>query len=146
MLGGLLGGALSDSLFKRTHSTRISRQGLAFTAMVSCTGVSLAAYFTDDATTAVLLISAAAFCAYVGGVTAYATAMTMGGARVAPVFATMNMAGNIGAGIFPFALGLIADATGNWNLAILLFAGLFAGAAACWAFLNPKGPLGEATG
>lgn len=146
MLGGLLGGALSDTLFKRTHSTRISRQGLAFTAMVACTGVSLAAYFTDDATTAVLLISAAAFCAYVGGVTAYATAMTMGGARVAPVFATMNMAGNIGAGIFPFALGLIADATGNWNLAILLFAGLFAGAAACWAFLNPKGPLGEATG
>ena len=144
MLGGLLGGVLSDSLFKRTRSTRISRQGLAVTAMVACTGVSLAAYFAD-ATTAVLLISAAAFCAYVGGVAAYATAMTMGGSRVAPVFATMNMAGNIGAGIFPFALGLIADATGNWNLAILLFAGLFAGAAACWAFLNPKGPLGEET-
>jgi nitrate/nitrite transporter NarK len=90
----------------------------------------------------VLLISIAAFCAYIGGVSAYATAMTMGGARVAPLFATMNMAGNVGAGIFPFALGHIAGATGDWNSAILLFAGLFAGSAICWALLNPKPSVG----
>jgi nitrate/nitrite transporter NarK len=69
--------------------------------------------------------------------------MRMGGSRVAPVFATMNMAGNVGAGVFPFALGKIADTTGNWNLAMLLFAGLFACSAVCWLLLNPKGTVFE---
>jgi len=76
-------------------------------------------------------------------VSAYAVAMAMGGTRVAPVFATMNMAGNVGAGLFPFAVGKIVGATGDWNLTLLLFAGLFAGSAVCWALLNPKGTLFE---
>ena len=53
----------------------------------------------------------------------------------------MNMAGNIGAGVFPFAVGQLAGRTGNWNLTLLLFAGLFAGSAVCWIHLNPKGTL-----
>jgi ACS family D-galactonate transporter-like MFS transporter len=91
----------------------------------------------------VILVSIAGFCAYASGVSAYATAIRMGGKRVAPVFATMNMAGNIGAGVFPFAGCLLVVQTGNWNLTLLLFAGLFAGSAVCWAFLNPKGTLFE---
>ena len=42
--------------------------------MVVCTGVALAAYFAADATTAVLLVSVAAFCGMVGGVSGYAVA------------------------------------------------------------------------
>ena len=61
--------------------------------------------------------------------------------RVATVFATMNMMGNIGAGLFPFAVGWLADATGNWNLALMVFAGLFAASSICWVFLNPRGTL-----
>ncbi len=141
MLGGLLGGLASDWLLRRTGSTRLSRQGLAIASMVVCTGVSLAAYRTADAHTAVVLVSVAAFCGYVGGVTAYAVAIAMGGTRVAPVFATMNMAGNVGAGLFPFAVGYLVTETGNWNLALVLFAALYAGSGACWALLNPKGPL-----
>jgi sugar phosphate permease len=141
MLGALLGGLVSDWLLRRTGSTRLSRQGLACTAMVVCAGVSVAAYRADDAHTAVLLVSVAAFCGYVGGVSAYATAIAMGGTRVAPVFATMNMAGNVGAGLFPFAVGYLVSETGNWNLALALFAVLYAGSGVCWALLNPKGPL-----
>jgi sugar phosphate permease len=141
MLGALLGGLVSDWLLRRTGSTRLSRQGLAFTAMVVCAGVSVAAYRAADAHTAVLLVSVAAFCGYVGGVSAYATAIAMGGTRVAPVFATMNMAGNVGAGLFPFAVGYLVSETGNWNLALALFAVLYAGSGVCWALLNPKGPL-----
>jgi sugar phosphate permease len=141
MLGALLGGLVSDWLLRRTGSTRLSRQGLAFSAMVVCAGVSVAAYRADDAHTAVLLVSVAAFCGYVGGVSAYATAIAMGGSRVAPVFATMNMAGNVGAGLFPFAVGYLVSETGNWNLALALFAVLYAGSGVCWALLNPKGPL-----
>jgi MFS family permease len=141
MVGGLLGGTLSDWMLRRTGNTRLSRQGLACALTTLCACVSLAAYYAETAEGVVLLVSAAALSMYAAGVNGYATAMAMGGKRVAPVFATMNMAGNIGAGVFPFAVGMLVGGTGNWNLTLLLFAGLFAGSAACWAFLNPKGTL-----
>ena len=141
MAGGLIGGVVSDGLLKLTGHQRLSRQGLAFAAMVVCAGVSLSAFWVGDPELAVGLISVAAFCGYVGGVNAYALAIFMGGKRVAPVFATMNMSGNIGASLFPLAVGALVEATGNWDLALLLFAGMYAGSGLCWLFLNPKGPL-----
>lgn len=141
MLGGLFGGVASDRLLKRTGNPRLSRQGLTVMAMLVCFGVALAAYFVADPHVAVLLISVGVFFGYIGGVSAYAMAITMGGRRVAVVFATMNMSGNVGAALFPLAVGWIVEATGNWNLALLLFASLFALDAVCWALLNPKGTL-----
>lgn len=146
MLGGLLGGTASDWLLRRTGNQRLSRQGLAACATGVCALVSLAAFYADNAGVAVALISVAAFCGYASGVSAYATALAMGGTRVAPVFATMNMAGNVGAGLFPFAVGRLAGGTGDWNLTMLLFAGMFAGSAVCWCLLNPKGALFEEAG
>jgi MFS family permease len=141
MLGGLFGGGVSDWLLRRTGNARLSRQGLTVGAMAACFGVALAAYFVSDPHTAVLLISVGAFFSYIGGVSAYAVAITMGGRRVAVVFATMNMSGNVGAALFPLAVGWIVAETGNWNLALLLFASLYAVGAVCWAVLNPKGTL-----
>ena len=143
MLGGLVGGIFSDWLLRRTGNARLSRQGLACAGAAICASVAVGAYFTDGALVAVLLLSVAAFCAYASGVCAYATAITMGGKRVAVVFATMNMCGNIGAGVFPFVVGQVAGSTGNWNLTLLLFGGMYAGASVCWALLNPKGTLFE---
>ena len=141
MFGGLLGGLLSDWLLRRTGSARMARQGMACTAMVICTMVALAAYFVADPRLAVGLLCVGAFCGMAGGVSGYAVAIAYGGKRVATVFATMNMSGNIGAGLFPFAVQLLVLYTGNWNLALLLFASLFALDAVCWAALNPRGTL-----
>lgn len=143
MMGGLLGGFISDGLLRLTGSTRLSRQGVAATGTAICAVVALLAFRADTAETAVALISVAAFWGYASGVSAYATALSMGGTRVAPVFATMNMAGNVGAGLFPFFVGLLVAQTGNWNHLLLLFAGMFAVASACWLVLNPKRPLFE---
>ena len=71
----------------------------------------------------------------------YSVAIAYGGKRVATVFATMNMSGNIGAGIFPFIVGGLVTLTGNWNLALLVFAGMFAASGVCWSFLKPTGTL-----
>lgn len=141
MLGGLVGGVLSDSVLRTTGNPRLSRQGLAFIAMVICTATALGAYFVADPLAAVFLISMGAFCGMAGGVSGYTVAIAFGGKRVATVFATMNMCGNIGAGLFPWIVGRMVHATGNWELALLLFAGLFAVDAVCWALLNPKGTL-----
>jgi MFS family permease len=141
MFGGLLGGLFSDWLLRRTGSSRIARQGMACTAMVICTVVAVAAYFVADPQIAVGLLCVGAFCGMAGGVSGYAVAIAYGGKRVATVFATMNMSGNIGAGLFPFSVQLLVLYTGNWNLALLLFASLFALDAVCWAVLNPRGTL-----
>jgi nitrate/nitrite transporter NarK len=145
MLGGLFGGVASDWLLHRLGNVRLSRQGLAGAGTAVCTVASLAAFDTADATTAVLFVCVAAFCSYSSGATAYAVAIAMGGKRVAPVFATMNMAGNVGAGLFPFAVGQLVGETGDWDRTMLLFAGMFAGSTVCWVFLNPKGTLFEET-
>lgn len=141
--GGLLGGAISDWVLRRTGLEWASRAGLSAGAMVLAAAISFAAYAADSATAVVAMVSVAAFCAYVAGPSAYAVALSMGGTRSTAVFATMNMAGNVGAGFFPFAVGQLVGATGDWNAAVLLFAALFAGTAVCWALLDPAAKLFE---
>lgn len=139
--GGLAGGLVSDWLLRRTGNPRLARQGMTFITLVICTGVVGGAYFVADPELAVLLISVGAFCGMASGVTAYALAIAYGGKRVASVFATMNMSGNLGATMFPALVAWVVTQTGNWNYALLLFVGLYGVAAACWLVLNPKGTL-----
>jgi MFS family permease len=143
MLGGLLGGAASDWLLRVTGNRRLSRQGVAVVGMVLCAGLVVAAYFVREPAAVVALFSLGAFCGTFGGVNGYSVAIDFGGSRVGAVFGTMNACGSVGAGLFPVAIGWAADRYHNWDVAILAFAGLFAGDAVCWAILNPKRPLFE---
>ncbi|HEV3383265.1 MAG TPA: MFS transporter, partial [Gemmata sp.] len=115
--------------------------GLTFVLLAIGTIVSLAAFFSSNPKASVFLMSIAAFCGMAGGVSGYSIAISYGGKRVATVFATMNMSGNIGASFFPIAVGWIVALTGNWNYVLLLFSGMFAMGAVCWIILNPKGTL-----
>jgi MFS family permease len=144
--GGLCGGLVSDWLYRRTGRARLARQGLTFVALVACTVVAAAAYFVADPHLAVLLISVGAFCGMASGVSAYALAMSYGGSRVATVFATMNMSGNLGATVFPVAVTGLVAGTGSWDAALLLFVVLFGLTALCWAVLNPRGTLFDEPG
>jgi MFS family permease len=143
MLGGLVGGATSDFLLSVTKNPRLSRQGLAAAAMAAAASFSLVAYFAESVTLLAFALSAGAFFCYFAGVSGYAVAITYGGKRVATVFATMNMCGNIGAGLFPFLVGWIVKETGDWNNALLLVIAFFAADVAAWLLVNPKGTLFE---
>jgi MFS family permease len=139
--GGLTGGIVSDLLYYRTGNARLARQGFTFLLLLGCTAAAGTAYFVDDARLAVALICMSTFCGMASGVSAYALAITYGGKRVATVFATMNMSGNLGAALFPALVGVIVDKSGNWNHALLIFIFMYGVAALCWIFLNPKGTL-----
>lgn len=143
VLGALSGGFASDKLLSLTGSRRLSRQGIAVAGMTACAALIVCAYFVADRNLAVLVISAGAFCGTFGGVSGYTVAMDLGGRRVATVFSVMNMCGNFGATLFPLAIGWLVERTGNWDLVLFIFAGIFAVDAVCWALLNPKGPLFE---
>jgi MFS family permease len=146
MLGGLAGGFVSDWLLQRTGSPRLSRQGVAVVGMTCCAALAAAAYFVSDTDWAVTLISAGAFCGTFGGVSGYAVAIEFGGRQVATVFSVMNMCGNVGAFLFPVAVGWFVQQTGQWDFVLFLFAGIFVADAVCWALLNPRGTLFEEAG
>lgn len=141
VLGSLTGGFVSDWMLRKTGNSRLSRQGIAVVGMASCAVLIVASSFVADVRGAIALIALGAFCATFGGVSGYTVAIQFGGKQVATVFSVMNMCGNIGAAIFPLTAGWLATRTGNWNLMLLLFAGIMAVDAICWAFLNPQGTL-----
>ena len=139
MLGVICGGYASDWILARTGSKRLARQALASVAMATCAALILLSSLVADVNAAIMLISLGAFVACFGGVAGYTVAIDYGGERVGMVFGAMNMAGGIGAMLFPVTVGWLVSATGTWNAAILLFAALMAIDAVLWALLNPQG-------
>jgi MFS family permease len=141
MLGGLLGGICSDALLRWTGRRRLSRQGVAVAGMLACAALALLASTIQDPYLAVGLISLGAFWGTFGGVSGYSCAIEFGGRRVATVFATMNMCGNIGAALFPLLVTALIAAYADWNLILPLFAFIFFVDAICWALFNPRTTL-----
>jgi MFS family permease len=141
MFGSVAGGLLSDWILSRTGSRRLSRQGLAAGSQAVCAVLIMLAFPVANALLAVLLISLGAFSASLAGPCAYAITIDMGGKQVAPVFSVMNMAGNLGGVVFPVVVSRVISQANNWDLVLLIFAGVHVAAAACWLPFNPDKPI-----
>ncbi len=150
VLAAVLGGGVSDFVYRRTGRLTLARSGLAAASLLICTLLVFSAWFVQDATAATIVISAGAFCAAVAGPCAYASTMDMGGTNVALVFSWMNMIGNFGAGLLPWVVprfrtlidetpSLLSLCGGNsWNAVLILFGAMFLLASACWALLKVR--------
>jgi len=141
VLGSCVGGFLSDFIWVRTGSRRLSRQWLLVGSQLLCALLIVLAYLVTNVSLAALVIAAGAFCAAIGGPCAYTITIDMGGNHVAPVFSTMNMAGNVGAAVFPLLVPPLVNATGSWDLVLFLFAGIYLAAGLCWIPFNPNGTI-----
>ncbi len=141
VIGGLIGGLLSDWVLKRTGSRRAGRQGVAIASLLIGSLFFVAAYFTPEVRAAVLLLSAGAFITMFAAPCAYALTMDLGGRNLGVVFGTMNMVGNLGAFAFVWAAGYMAETRG-WNSVLILFAAAHVAAALCWLLINPNGVIG----
>ncbi|HVS38967.1 MAG TPA: MFS transporter [Gemmataceae bacterium] len=109
VVGGLVGGALSDYLLVRTGSRRIARQALAAAALVACLVLYAFAYVIPDPTLATLTAAASFFIFSFSAPCAYALTMDMGGRNLGVVFGAMNMLGNFGAAAFTWAAPQLTD-------------------------------------
>jgi MFS family permease len=142
VIGGLVGGLLSDWVLQRTGSRRAGRQGVAVGSLLLGSLFFALAYFTPDVTAAVLLLSAGAFLTIFAAPCAYALTMDLGGRNLGIVFSTMNMAGNLGSTAFTWAVPRLNE-WGGWDATLFVFAGAHIAAALCWLPLNPNGVIGE---
>jgi MFS transporter, ACS family, D-galactonate transporter len=135
ILGGPLGGTLSDWIYRRSGSIALSRKLPGAISQFMCGALIAVAYFIDSPGLAVITISAGMFVFAFGGCCAYTITMDIAGNHVAIVFAVMNMCGNIGAAICPTVVGHIADEYG-WPPVLMFFSGIYIAAGICWTLLN----------
>lgn len=138
LTGSLFGGTLVDWIWRRTGSLRLSRSGVGATFLAACALLILAAWFVQSAVLAIALLATGAFLAALAGPCAFAAAIDIGGSRVPQVFGLMNMTGNLAAAACPVLVGKLFQWTSNWNLVLLLFAGVYLVGAFCWVFVNPQ--------
>jgi MFS family permease len=141
---GILGGLVSDWIFTRTGSRKLSRVAVASAGLLLCAACFGAAYFASNVWWAVGFITIGSFFATFAGPPGYTITMDMGGRHVATVFSTMNMSGNLAAAVFSVIVPWFVKLNGgNWNSVLLLLVGIYIGGALCWLALKPNGNVFE---
>jgi MFS transporter, ACS family, D-galactonate transporter len=143
VVAGIMGGALSDWLLKRTASRDVARRWMSMLSLFACAGMIFWALVLEDALTAVLVISAGSFFAALASPCAYAMTIDMGGPHVATVNATMNMMGNFGAWTFPIVVPWLLGRFGNWDAVVVVFGSLYVLGGLFWLLLKPEGTIVE---
>lgn len=144
LTGSIFGGTLTDWIWRRTGNLRLSRSGVGATFLAACAILILTAWFVQNATLAVALLALGALLAALAGPCALAATIDIGGPRVPQVFGVMNMSGNLAAAACPVLIGKLFQWTSNWNLVLLLFAGVYLVGAICWIFVNPQKHIDDA--
>ncbi len=142
VIGGMLGGTLSDYVLARTGSRRAARQGVAIGSLflgLLCYGV---AYQFTDMSWTMLTVGMGLGIVTFSSPCSYALTMDMSGRNLGVIFATMNMAGNLGAFAFTLLIPRVVSWRG-WDAALLVFAAMHVVAIVCWLLLNPNGVIGE---
>jgi len=84
-----------------------------------------------------LLIAVGGACSMLTLAPAWATAVDVGGRHAGVTAGTMNTVGQVGGILSPIVLAYLVDATNDWNLPLLVLAGIYAVAGVAWLMVNP---------
>ena len=99
----------------------------------------LAAWFVQGLYPAVALLALGSMFAAIAGPCAIAATIDIGGQRVPQAFGMMNMCGNFATAACPVLVGWLFERTADWNIVLLLFAGVYLTGALCWVFVTMQG-------
>jgi len=138
MAGDLVGGSMSDLMFKRTGKARFSRSVVAAPGFLLSGVFLLPAAMTESAYTSVLCLAASFFfLEFVIG-PAWAVPMDVGGQFSGTVTGVMNMAGALAASVTPLVFGYYFG-IGFWMVPFFITSGVMLLGAFIWTFLiNPE--------
>jgi MFS transporter, ACS family, D-galactonate transporter len=141
LLGCVFGGFVTDWVWRRTGSLRVSRGGVGAASLIICAVTFISAWFIESTAAAIGLLAIGNFCAAFAGPSAFAATIDIGGRRVPQAAGLMNMVGNLSAAACPVLVARLFQSTTNWNLILPVFAGIFFAGAVCWLFVNPHRPI-----
>ena len=138
MAGDLVGGSLSDFVFKRTGKARFARSIVAAPGFLLSAVFLIPAATTGNAIASVLCLAASFFfLEFVIG-PAWAVPMDVGGQFSGTVTSVMNMAGALAASFTPLIFGYYFG-KGSWMVPFFITSAVMLLGAAIWTFLiNPE--------
>jgi MFS family permease len=138
----LTGGEGSDKL-ARFLSLRAARRAFGVGGYVLAAIAIFLATRVDNGYAAGLLIAIGGACSMLTLAPAWATAVDVGGRHAGVTAGVMNTDGQVGGILSPIVLAYLVDATNDWNLPLLLLAGIYAIAAVAWMMIDPDQRVGD---
>lgn len=144
MVGDIVGGSLSDLVYRRTGKARLARRIVAAPGFFLSGIFVVPAAMTSDVTTSVVCLALSFFfLEWVIG-PAWAVPMDVGGRFSGTVTAIMNMAGALAGSLTPLVYGSLFD-RGFWVAPFLVTAGVMGLGGLVWIFLiDPERSVVEA--
>jgi sugar phosphate permease len=134
MVGDIVGGSLTDAVYRRTGKLKFARRVVAAPAMLVSGACLIPAAMTHSAWTAILCLTASLFFLELVISPAWAVPMDVGGEYSGTVSGVMNMAGALAASLSPIIFGALVQ-RGFWIAPFFISAGVLLAGALIWAFL-----------
>ena len=134
MVGDIVGGTLTDKVYRRTGKLKFARRIVAAPAMLASGVCLIPAATAHSAWTAILCLTASLFFLELVISPAWAVPMDVGGEYSGTVCGVMNMAGSLAASLSPIIFGALVQ-RGFWILPFFISAGVLLTGALIWAFL-----------
>jgi len=145
MIGDILGGTLTDTIYRRTGKLKFARRIVAAPAMLLSGVCLIPAAITGQAWIAVLGLTASLFFLELVISPAWAVPMDVGGEYSGTVSGIMNMAGSLAASVSPIIFGFLVQ-RGLWIAPFFISAGVLLAGALIWTFLiDPEKSVIETT-
>ena len=133
ILGGLIGGTLVDLLQRITGNRTLSRSGLACTALVLTTLLTVAAAYASHHLVLVALVTLASTFSGMASPAVWVGLIDLGGKSAAVVSGAANMIGCLAGVVITPVVGILVDVIKagevGWDVLILLHAGFYGCAA-----------------
>ncbi|HWO28662.1 MAG TPA: MFS transporter [Candidatus Acidoferrum sp.] len=134
MVGDIVGGTLTDKVYRRTGKLKFARRIVAAPAMLASGVCLIPAATAHSAWTAIWCLTASLFFLELVISPAWAVPMDVGGEYSGTVCGVMNMAGSLAASLSPIIFGALVQ-RGFWILPFFISAGVLLTGALIWAFL-----------
>jgi sugar phosphate permease len=138
MVGDIVGGTLTDRIYKKTGKLKFARRIIAAPAMLASGVCLIPAATAHSAWTAILCLTASLFFLELVISPAWAVPMDGGGEYSGTVSGVMNMGGSLAASLSPIIFGALVQ-RGLWVTPFFISAGVLLTGGLIWAFLiNPE--------
>ncbi len=138
-VGAMLGGVLSDGLAKLKVDPVLSRKIPLSAGLMAAAVFSVLGPLMPNTAWALVMMSAALFCAYSASSCSWALGATIAPPdAVATIESVQNIGGSIGGALAPLVTGAVVQATGGFNLAFYVAAAAAAVSALSYALVSPN--------
>ncbi|MGO8971729.1 MAG: MFS transporter [Myxococcaceae bacterium] len=146
VVGDMLGGALSDTILRRTGNVRLARRSVVLVAYLGCIAALVPVVYLRGLVPVTICLSLGFFFLELAIGPMWAVPMDIAPKFSGTAAGLMNFGSAVASILSPVAFGKIVDLTGNWHLPFWGSVGLLAvGCVSCF-FMRPDVPLAEATG